>query len=729
MAISIIPNENVRAVVNVPVCFEASANIVIPQEDIRYIDIPSSGTGWTYTLASDGVYFTNVAGGTTPPGIGGGVVQANPIFGQQPFHIAAVNWTFDTPSVPNRFYAAHWGVFDDAGSFWGWYLYKNCGNQSAGVCNGPNTDNSEWEAWFVANGQGYFFRHVNFREVFRLRSDGTMLHWDWKTAEGQQVPCSPGPVGPCWHLSQYSAPLPTSDTFRFHLVTWFNGNRIWWPETFRGSFVGQVPTTWSAPLGGTITGDGNNRCFYATTTGTYSVCVDSEYDDPVCVDVVVDDLYFVPVGFNCGECVFVNQIVEFDSNGGLDGVLTATAGTVIDALTWQAPTTPQDVTLTYTIGGTSVNCLLHVIPEFQLLNVRNNEIRGLLPGDTFQILTNYDSPEGTVVWQNLDCQSTVSPTGLVTIPPVTASSCFGAMDCYIRGTVTEVSDNIVNICPNITDGSIYIDIRIVVDPVYPTPEFGGPPYIKWKPETPDYRVIVNEFEGGCAETYIRNKVPKQKWMVRYSGLAYDDPCLPEPCCGEEQVVNGYDSTFKSATRLDEFWNLVMGQYGYFTLVEPRTNRVWRRVRFDAVMGRDHINWKHIQDRDLVLVWNPCCDGIPGGTCRHNTVDNVFPTPPQNLSVSTVSNTQILVTWQRAKDNVGIKGYEIEINGVIYDLGHTFLYNHRNLTPNSTYTYRVRAYDFAGNKSDWTAPSIGTTVVFVEDSGIQVEESTDPVIEG
>lgn len=134
MAITIIPNENVRAVVSVPICFEASANLVIPQEDIRGIDIPSSGTGWTFTSAPDGEYFTNITGATTPPGIGAGVVQANPIFSLQPFHISALNWSFDTPVAPNRFYAAHWGVFDDAGNFWGWYLYKNCGNQSPSNC-------------------------------------------------------------------------------------------------------------------------------------------------------------------------------------------------------------------------------------------------------------------------------------------------------------------------------------------------------------------------------------------------------------------------------------------------------------------------------------------------------------------------------------------------------------------------------------------------------------------
>lgn len=725
MAITIVPNEDVQAVVNVPVCFEASANIVIPQEDIRSIDLPPSGLNWTYTNDSSGVYFTNL----NPVVNGGaGVLQANPVHGFQPFHISASNWSFDTPASPNRFHAAHWGVFDDQDRFWGWYLYKNCGSQTPSNCNGPNTDNSEWEAWFVAAGQGSFFRHVNFREIFRLRSDGTNFHWDWKTGTGQTT-CANGPTGPCWRLSQYTVPLPASESFRFHLVAWYTGNRIWWPETFRGSFIGPVPITWSAPLGGTITGEGNNRCFFASTAGTYTVCVDSEQDDPVCVEVDVADLYFNPIGFECGECVFVNQTVLFESNGGLDGVLTATGGTVIDALTWQAPATAQEVTLTYTIGGQSINCVLHVIPEFQLINVQNEEIRGLLPGESFQILTNYDPPDGTVIWQNLDCQNLVSPDGIVTIPPTAVSNCFGAVDCYIRGSVSTVSDNLLNLCPNITDGSIYIDVRIVVDPVFPTPDLGGPPYVKWKPETPEYRVIVNEFDGGCAETYIRNKVPKQKWMVRYAGLSYDDPCLPEPCCGEEQTIDGHISTFKSATRLDEFWNLVMGQYGFFTLIEPRTKTVWRRVRFDTLMGRDHINWKHIQDRDFTLVWNPCCDGTPGGTCPHRTIDTVFPTPPQNLSVTTISTTRILVTWQRAKDNVGIKGYELEIDGVIHDLGHVLSFIHRNLAPQTNYTYRVRAYDFAGNKSEWTAPQIGTTINFVYESGVQVEESADPVIEG
>lgn len=722
------PNENVTAVVGIPLCFTASATIVLPQEDIRIIDLPPSGPGWTLTTNDPaGSYWT---GGNAV----GALVDAaiNPL---QPFHISALNWSFDTPASPNRFYMCFWGVMDDQTRFYGWRLWKNCGSQSPANCGGPNTDNSRWEASFVVANVVVGTIFVNFREEFRLRSDGVRLYGDWKTGSGQTVPCGSGPIGPCWRLGQFSTPLPQTETFRFNLQSVYSPNRIWWPTTFRGTFVGQVPTTWTTPLGGTLTGTGNNRCFTSDVPGTFQVCVESEYDSAVCVDIEVDDLYLVPVGLNCGDCIFTDQIVEFTSNGGLNGVLSATHGTVIDALTWQAPSTPVLVTLSYTIGGVTVDCQIHVVERLRLLNVIDQEIRGLLPGDVVQLQTNYDHPNGAVTWYNVDCPNIITPDGVLTIPKG-ASTCFGALDCSVRVVLDGIAGAT---CANlVTDlqgarsqGYTYMDVRIIVDPVYPTPDVGGPPYIKWKPETPEYLVVTNEFEGGCDETYLRNRVAIRRWMVRYSGLNYDDPCNPVPCCEDEQgSAGGFTSITKSAARLDEFWNLVYGQYGHFTLIEPRTGQIWKNVRFDGTMERDHINWYNIQSRDFTLVWKPCCDQEPaGGNCPHQTIiDNIFPGPPQNLSANTINNTWIQVTWQKAKDNVGIKGYELEIDGLVIDVGHTLTYNHKGLTPNMTYTYRVRAYDFAGNRSVWTAPEIGSTEVNVIDGVDNVIEGTDNVIE-
>src|SRR5690606_9162536 len=121
-----------------------------------------------------------------------------------------------------------------------------------------------------------------------------------------------------------------------------------------------------------------NVCFLATEDGTYRVCVDNDIDEPVCVEVVVGPLYFEPIGLECGQCVWAGEVVNFRSNGMEFGTLEATGGTVLSPLSWRAPDQRGTYTITYTIEGLSESCTINVVPKFQLTNIKNNELRGLL---------------------------------------------------------------------------------------------------------------------------------------------------------------------------------------------------------------------------------------------------------------------------------------------------------------------------------------------------------------
>lgn len=634
MAITISPNTNVTAVTGLPVCFEASAIYSLPQEDARCIDLPSSGTNWTFDALT--CLWKRVSGTNGIPDAP--VYQANVVYGLQPFYIEGMNITFSTPASPQRFYGAFIGATHNNGNFYGWYIYKNCGSQSPANCNATTSGNDaqNWKAFVYSNQVivNPIPVGVNASEIFRLRSNGISLTWERKT-------------GGVWQ-TVHTESLPTVDNWTFHLNSLFNNNELWYVNTFRGSFQGQVPTIWTTPDGGTLTGSGNNRCFTHGTPGTYSVCVASEFESAVCVPIEVDDLYFIPADFDCGQCVFAGETVQFESNGGLAGDLAATHGTVIDSLTWQAPTFPVEATLTYSIDEYSAECIVNVVEPFRALNVEGNELRGLLPGDTFQILTNYDPPNGEVIWQNVSCPGIVTPDGIIRIPRPNITNCFGALDCTIRAVLVGIDGDT---CDNLISGEIgsenyrYIDFRIIVDPVFPTPDMGGPQYLKFVRRTPDFRVLVNTFEGGCDETYLRNEVPVYKWEVQYAGLFNDTECPQElECQSEVGYVGGYGPYYQSVARLDEFWNLVYGRYGHFTLIEPRTGTVWRNVRFDTEMEVDHINWRTNNSRNMTLIWSPCCAETPkGGVCRH-TSTVIPPSEPLNLTAEAMNSSIILWSW-------------------------------------------------------------------------------------
>ncbi|SEC81472.1 Por secretion system C-terminal sorting domain-containing protein [Tenacibaculum sp. MAR_2009_124] len=97
------------------------------------------------------------------------------------------------------------------------------------------------------------------------------------------------------------------------------------------------------------------------------------------------------------------------------------------------------------------------------------------------------------------------------------------------------------------------------------------------------------------------------------------------------------------------------------------------------------------------------------------VDEEAPTAPL-LSVSTVSSTSVLLTWNGATDNVGIGSYDVYQDNVFIANVTTETYNVTGLTPNTTYTFRVKAKDTSGNESSFSDSVTATTE---EEDGILV----------
>jgi chitodextrinase len=90
-------------------------------------------------------------------------------------------------------------------------------------------------------------------------------------------------------------------------------------------------------------------------------------------------------------------------------------------------------------------------------------------------------------------------------------------------------------------------------------------------------------------------------------------------------------------------------------------------------------------------------------------DTTPPTVPQGLSATAVSPNSVRLSWRPSTDDVGVAGYEVERNGsVLSGLVTSTEFTDTGLSAATTYTYRVRATDAAGNRSAWSAPATVTT---------------------
>jgi hypothetical protein len=97
-----------------------------------------------------------------------------------------------------------------------------------------------------------------------------------------------------------------------------------------------------------------------------------------------------------------------------------------------------------------------------------------------------------------------------------------------------------------------------------------------------------------------------------------------------------------------------------------------------------------------------------GSTLSSTADTVPPSAPTSLTATTVSASQINLSWGAATDNVGVVGYRVLRDGVEVAVTLTTSYQSTGLSPLSSYTYHVFAYDAVGNASPLSNSATQTT---------------------
>ena len=91
------------------------------------------------------------------------------------------------------------------------------------------------------------------------------------------------------------------------------------------------------------------------------------------------------------------------------------------------------------------------------------------------------------------------------------------------------------------------------------------------------------------------------------------------------------------------------------------------------------------------------------------VDNEVPTAPTGLASSAVTHKALTLTWTAATDNTEVTGYEIWQDGVQIGTSKTTTFNVTGLSAETTFKFKVLAYDASGNKSPATDEISATTL--------------------
>lgn len=117
-----------------------------------------------------------------------------------------------------------------------------------------------------------------------------------------------------------------------------------------------------------------------------------------------------------------------------------------------------------------------------------------------------------------------------------------------------------------------------------------------------------------------------------------------------------------------------------------------------------------------------------------SADTTAPTTPVALAASPASGSRIELDWAAASDDVAVTGYTVRRDGDVIATTSETRYSDSGLTPNTTYSYTVDAFDAAGNTSpqsdaaeattsavpDTTPPSVPSSLTASAPSGTQID---------
>jgi chitodextrinase len=97
-----------------------------------------------------------------------------------------------------------------------------------------------------------------------------------------------------------------------------------------------------------------------------------------------------------------------------------------------------------------------------------------------------------------------------------------------------------------------------------------------------------------------------------------------------------------------------------------------------------------------------------GSAPAPSPDAIAPSAPTGLTIAAVSSSEISLSWTASTDNVRVIGYKVfrGANQIASTVFPSFI--DTRLSPSTTYTYSVTAYDQAGNSSASSTPVSATT---------------------
>ncbi len=267
--------------------------------------------------------------------------------------------------------------------------------------------------------------------------------------------------------------------------------------------------------------------------------------------------------------------------------------------------------------------------------------------------------------------------------------------------------------------------------------------VKTDPSSPQYQWLASDLAANASMcTIVFYHQPFFNIGPEGSEAAMSDIWALMAQYGVSIVLNGHDHDYQRWVPLDGkgqpnpsgITEFVAGGggHGLQTLPKGTDSRVansndMKPDAFGALeleLNPGGVNFSYINEKNVVLD-----SGVIA--CSKAKSDVQPPDSPSGLSTNVAGATHIDLAWQASTDNTGINGYTIYRDGnqLATVSGTTLAYADSTVLPDTTYSYRVDAFDLAGNHSPpsnvvtVTTPSMPSTLTFNVEADTYVSQSS------
>ncbi|RCX21658.1 glycosidase [Fontibacillus phaseoli] len=229
-----------------------------------------------------------------------------------------------------------------------------------------------------------------------------------------------------------------------------------------------------------------------------------------------------------------------------------------------------------------------------------------------------------------------------------------------------------------------------------------------------WSMVKRDGNGNVVQNYFNENTSTYQYVAKLNQIRKNYEALRK---GTQREMWSAQNLYAFSRRMDNGANLGQEVISVFSNASGGTQTVTIPLRTESTLAVGTVLENQLNTSDKITV---ASGGITGKQITVSIgansakiyakarTDTTAPTVPSNVTATVQSSTSLKITWTASSDNVAVTGYEVYRGGVKVGTANGTSYTDSGLSVNTTYSYTVKAYDAAGNKSAASSPPATAT---------------------